>query len=45
LLERQESFTLSAYTELYDLIVPKDNFLRRMNELVDFSFVIDELKE
>ncbi|RKQ11087.1 IS1182 family transposase, partial [Oceanobacillus bengalensis] len=26
------------------MVVPKDNFLRQMNELVDFSFVIDELK-
>jgi len=45
LLVRQESFTLSSYTDLYDLIVPKDNILRRMNELVDFSFIIDELKD
>lgn len=27
------------------MVVPKDNMLRRMNELVDFSFVIEELKE
>ncbi|MFB9221031.1 hypothetical protein [Kurthia sibirica] len=29
---------------LYDLIIPKDNMLRQINELVDFSFIIDELK-
>ncbi|MFA9459200.1 transposase, partial [Halalkalibacter sp. AB-rgal2] len=36
---------LSPYSELYDLIVPKDNFLRRLNELVNFSFVYDELHD
>lgn len=30
---------------IYDLVVPKDNFLRRLNELVDFSFVYDELND
>ncbi|RSK44993.1 transposase, partial [Bacillus canaveralius] len=28
--------------ELYNLIVPEDNMLRRINDLVDFSFVYDE---
>jgi len=28
---------------IYDLIVPKDNLLRQMNALVDFSFIYDEL--
>ncbi|SIT07652.1 hypothetical protein SAMN05421787_11410 [Virgibacillus pantothenticus] len=36
---------LSPYSEIYDLVVPKDNFLRRLNELVDFSFVYDELSD
>jgi len=30
--------------ELYNLIVPKDNMLRQINDLVDFSFVYEELK-
>nr|WP_083858710.1 IS1182 family transposase [Paenibacillus sp. OSY-SE] len=29
--------------ELYNLVVPKDNLLRRMDELVDFGFVYEEL--
>ncbi|WP_143155588.1 transposase, partial [Ornithinibacillus halophilus] len=45
MLQKQESFTLSSYTDLYDLVVPEDNLLRQMNELVDFSFILDELKE
>ena len=31
--------------ELYDQLVPTDNRLRRLNELSDFAFVFDELKE
>ncbi len=34
---------LSAYSELYDLIIPKDNLLRKINELIDFTFIYDEL--
>jgi len=37
------SLNLSPYIEIYNLVVPKDNLLRQMNELVDFSFIFDEL--
>ena len=30
---------------IYDIVVPKDNMLRQFNELVDFSFVLEELKD
>jgi IS5 family transposase len=30
---------------LYNLIVPEDNMLRKINDLVDFSFVYDELED
>ncbi|MCR8983449.1 hypothetical protein NW802_27875, partial [Brevibacillus laterosporus] len=30
---------------MYDVVVPKDNLLRKINELMDFSFVYDELKD
>ena len=36
---------LSQYISLYELIVPKDNILRRIKELVDFNFIYDELKD
>ncbi|MFB5664397.1 IS1182 family transposase [Alteribacillus sp. HJP-4] len=45
MLNNQTSLTLSPYIELYDAVVPKDNFLRQMKELIDFSFVEEELKE
>jgi transposase len=44
LFQPQISFAFSPYSALYDLIVPKDNMLRQINELVDFSFVYDELR-
>ncbi len=44
MISNQESFTLSPFMALYDIIVPKDNMLRQINELVDFTFVLEELK-
>lgn len=44
MISKQETLNLSPYMALYDLIIPKDNLLRQMNELVDFSFILDELK-
>jgi transposase len=34
---------LSVYSKLYDLIVPIDNLLRQINDLIDFSFILEEL--
>lgn len=45
MIQKQESMMLSPYAEIYDVVVPKDNFLRKLNELVDFSFVYDELND
>jgi transposase len=45
MIQQQQSLKLSPYIELYNLIIPKDNMLRQINELVDFSFVYEELKE
>lgn len=43
MLVQQQMLQLSTYSDLYDLIVPKDNLLRKINELIDFSFIYDEL--
>jgi transposase len=45
MLQKQESLPLSPYYGLYDLIVEKDNELRRINDLIDFSFIYEELKD
>ncbi|WP_461391917.1 IS1182 family transposase [Desulfosporosinus fructosivorans] len=36
---------LSQYRSLYDVIVPKDNLLRKIKENIDFSFVNPMLRE
>ncbi|WP_335967374.1 transposase, partial [Galbibacter sp. PAP.153] len=43
MLAQQQSFQFSAYSSLYDKIVPKENLLRKINDLIDFSFIYDEL--
>ena len=43
MITTQQSLPLSAYSELYDLLVPKDNILRQIHDLVDFQFVYTEL--
>jgi transposase len=45
MIQQQQTLILSPYLELYHLIIPKDNVLRQINELVDFSFVYEELIE
>ena len=45
MLEQQQTISFSDYSSLYDLIIPKDNLLRQINDLVDFSFVYQELQD
>ena len=43
MIEQQQKLVLSPYMEIYELVIPKDNLLRKIKELVDFSFIYDEL--
>lgn len=43
MLSQQQELVLSEYSALYDIVVPQDNLLRRINGLIDFSFVYQEL--
>lgn len=43
MIKQQQTMVLSPYMDIYDLVIPKDNLLRQINELIDFSFVHDEL--
>ncbi len=45
MLPLQQIIQFSAYSELYDLIIPQDNLLRRIKDLVDFSFIQKELMD
>jgi|GEM_PF-2153326 len=37
----QESITISPYSELFDILIEKDDFWRVLNEMVDFGFIYD----
>ena len=43
MLSQEQELILSEYSGLYDIVVPQDNLLRRINALIDFSFVYQEL--
>lgn len=45
MINPQKTLQLSPYSELYDMLVPADNFLRRMHDEIDFSFIYRELSE
>ena len=40
----QINLDLSEHSDLYDILIEKDNFWRQLNERVDFSFVVDLLR-
>ena len=42
----QGSIQFSLYTGLYDIIVPQDHEIRKLNELCgNFDFIYEELKD
>lgn len=42
---KQMQISFSKYIELYDLLIDKDNFWRQMNDMIDFSFIYDFVKD
>jgi transposase len=45
MISNQPSLKLSPFMAIYDIVVPQDNMLRKINDLIDFSFVYNELKD
>ena len=43
MIQKQQQLCLNPYMAIYDLVIPKDNLLRKINDLMDFAFVYDEL--
>ena len=43
MIEPQQKLGLSPYGDLYGIVVPKDNLLRQLKDLVDFTFVYQEV--
>jgi len=41
----QLNLNFSKYSELYDLLIDEKNFWKQLNDMVDFSFVVDMLKD
>ena len=41
----QLEMNLSEHIELYDILIEEDNFWRQLNNMIDFSFVVDMLKD
>ncbi len=41
----QLELNFSKHIELYDILIKEDNFWRQLNDMVDFSFVYEELKD
>ena len=45
MISNQETLNFSPFMAIYDIVVPKDNMLRQINELVDFSFVLRRIEK
>jgi len=44
-MNSQLELNFSKHIELYDILIPEDNFWRQLNDMIDFSFVVDMLKD
>lgn len=44
-MNNQIEIKFSKHMELYDILIEKDNFWRQLNDMIDFSFVVDMLKD
>jgi transposase len=45
MLKEYTQLSLSDYEGIYDRLIPPNHTLRKFNELVDFSFILDELQD
>lgn len=43
--QKQLSISFSSHSELYDILIPADNFWKQLNDMIDFSFVYEILKD
>lgn len=44
MLNKQNELNFSPYADLYDKLIPKNHMFRKINEMVDFSFILTELE-
>ena len=38
-MNNQLEISFSKHIELYDILIPRENFWKQLNDIVDFSFV------
>ena len=43
MIKSQQELNFSQYTDLYDKLIPQNHLFRKINELIDFSFIRNEL--
>ena len=43
--KNQLELNFSKYSELYNIVIKSNNFWKQLNDMVDFSFVYEELKD
>lgn len=44
-LNNQLEISFSKYNELYDILIPSENFWKQLNDMINFSFVVDMIKD
>ena len=44
-MNNQLELNFSKYNELYDILISKENFWKQLNDMINFSFVVDMLKD
>ena len=44
-MTNQLELNFSKHIELYDILISENNFWRQLNDMIDFSFVVDMLKD
>ena len=44
-MTNQLELNFSKHIELYDILIPEDNFWRQLNDMIDFSFVVEMLRD
>ena len=44
-LNNQLEISFSKYNELYDILIPSENFWKQLNDMIDFSFVVNMIKD
>ena len=45
MLPIQENLILSEYSGIYDIIIKKDHWIRKLHDIINYEFIYDELKE